>query len=303
MTPPAPYPNRAVRERSRVARGTAPDVTSGAAATLAWSVIRDGPRPGARNMALDHALARSIAGAAAVAGERRPAGAAQAACRGVVRLYRWARPTVSFGRNEPAEGRYSREVARELGIDWVRRPTGGRAVLHAHELTYAVVAPAWAGGGPRSMYRRINEAIATALRSLGAPVTVSKGGPTAGLDAGPCFRIPADGEVVAEGRKLVGSAQARLEGALLQHGSVLLSGHQEELDRLTAGTPEKGSPVALEDLLDSVDEHAVERAVVAALAEGLGGRWEERTYDGGERADADRLEAERYALDSWTWRR
>ena len=81
---------------------------------LAWRVVvEDAPRSGPENMALDHALADTLAPGA-----------------GVLRFYRWARATVSFGRNQPASGNYDRELARELGMGFVRRPTGGRAVLH-----------------------------------------------------------------------------------------------------------------------------------------------------------------------------
>ncbi len=91
---------------------------------LRWRVLRDGPLPGATNMARDHGLAASLR-----SGE------------GVLRLYQWDLPTVSFGRNEPAKGLYLEEMAKKEGVAFVRRPTGGRAVLHHQELTYALVFP------------------------------------------------------------------------------------------------------------------------------------------------------------------
>ena len=96
---------------------------------LRWTVVFDPPRDGAANMAVDHALAETADPDA-----------------GWLRLYRWTRPTLSLGRNEPAAGFYDFERAGRLGIDVVRRPTGGRGVLHDAELTYAVVAPVAAGG-------------------------------------------------------------------------------------------------------------------------------------------------------------
>src|SRR5690606_17502269 len=95
-------------------------------------------------------------------------------------------------------------------VDFVRRPTGGRAVLHDRELTYAVVVPHRALGGPRAAYRAINEALVMGLRALGVDASVSERGRVLPPDAGPCFQVAAPGEVVADGRKLVGSAQARL---------------------------------------------------------------------------------------------
>lgn len=253
---------------------------------LAWRVVRDPPRSGARNMAIDHALAETL----------EPG-------RGVLRLYGWVQPTVSFGRNEAAVGRYSLRVAGTSGIDCVRRPTGGRAVLHSAELTYAVVTPVRALGGARLAYRLINEALAGALRSLGADVALA--GPAAAVspDAGPCFRAPAEGEVVADGRKLVGSAQARIGGALLQHGSILLAGDQSALGALFGEEAVDEPPATLLRLVGNVAEGIVAEAVETSMAEVLGGRWSAGTYEAPETAAADRLEHERYGEDSWTWRR
>src|SRR5690606_17704432 len=109
------------------------------------------PVHGATNMALDHALLESV----------------KAGGPPVLRLYRWDPPTLSFGRNQPARGLYDHAAARARGIAFVRRPTGGQAVLHGDELTYAVVASIGALGKPREAYRRINGALVGGLRELG----------------------------------------------------------------------------------------------------------------------------------------
>jgi lipoyl(octanoyl) transferase len=171
------------------------------------------PAPGARNMAVDHALLESV----------------QQGGRPVLRLYRWDPPCLSFGRNQRACGIYDEARIRAAGVDVVRRPTGGLAVLHDRELTYCVLAPADALGGPRRAYHLINSALVAGLASLGVPAAVAGAGSgpdPIGDAAMPCFQAPAAGEVVAGGRKLVGSAQ-RCEGrTLLQHGSILLDGSQ-----------------------------------------------------------------------------
>jgi len=249
-------------------------------------VVLDGACAGTRNMALDHALASCVGDG-----------------RGVLRLYGWERPTVSFGRNEPTQGLYSVRAAETLGVDYVRRPTGGRAVLHDREVTYAVVAPVRALGGVRMAYRRINDALASALRSLGAAVGVSAAEGVMALDAGPCFQSPAGGEVVADGRKLVGSAQARVDGALLQHGSIILAGDQSLLGALQGGGAHEEAPATLEGLVGSVRTEDVVAAVAAHMQAAFGGRWEEGGYTPAELQEADRLEAERYTQDAWTWRR
>ncbi len=277
----ATAPRLASTARRRQAEAEAPEADA-----LEWRIIRDPPHAGSRNMALDHALARCVAPGS-----------------GVVRLYGWERPTVSFGRNEPAAGLYSVRAAHERGIDYVRRPTGGRAVLHAGELTYAVVAPVRALGGARIAYRRINEALAAALRSLGAGVELSAGGAALAPDAGPCFQSPVEGEVVVADRKLVGSAQARIDGALLQHGAIILSGDQSVLAELSDGAGDHRTPATLQELIGAVRVDDVAAAVTEKLQMAFGGSWSASEYRAAEIAEADRLEVERYARDSWTWRR
>ena len=252
---------------------------------LTWRLIRDAPRSGARNMAIDHALAACL-------------GQGEAAAR----LYSWERPTLSLGRNEPA-GPYRGDALRAAYVDVVRRPTGGRAVLHDHELTYAVVAPIDSWGGVRAAYLRINEALAHGLRSLGARVDVAGGIRSLAPDSGPCFRAPAAGEIVAKGKKLVGSAQARIGGVLLQHGSILLEGDQGPLDGLAGHHIPGAGPIGLRDLIGDVSLDEVAGAVAESLRAVLGGGWRSGEPDASEREAAERLEAEMYARDTWTWRR
>lgn len=252
---------------------------------LAWHGILDGPLPGALNMARDHALASSHMPEAAV-----------------LRLYRWARPTLSLGRNEPALEVYAPDRIRELGLDVVRRPTGGRAVLHGRELTYAVVVPDRALGGPRSAYRWINARIASALAALGTAAEIAGASSRAApLSAGACFASPAEGEVVSGERKLVGSAQLRVGGALLQHGSILLADDQELVRAVTLRPgPRTDRPATVSELLGrevAVDE--IEDAVLAAFGLERGGCAHGSTSASPEEAGLE----ERYRSDAWTWRR
>lgn len=240
-------------------------------------------------MARDHALAD-----ASRAGE------------GVVRFYGWAPPTVSFGRNEPAAGLFDTEAAEREGIAFVRRPTGGRAVVHHDELTYAVVCPLRALGGLREAYHSINEGLLEGLRRLGVSVQLADA-PQRALppDAGPCFRDPAGGEVTADGGKLIGSAQTRIGAALLQHGSLLLGGDQLALDRLRVGPSESsGAGSATLDGLVQPRPSPTDlvSSLTAGLASVLGGEW----ADGCASQEEERLADEHAALyrsDGWTWRR
>ena len=159
-----------------------------------------------------------------------------------LRLYRFDPPCWSLGRNEP--------LTEHGEIATVRRPTGGRAVWHEHEVTYAVAAPLAAFGRLRDAYRAIHERLAAALRSLGADVTLAEDRPTVPLRDRPtaCFAATVGGEVLAAGRKVIGSAQVRRGAAFLQHGSILLDGLQQVL----------GRPVTFEE---------VTAAIVAAWAD------------------------------------
>ena len=178
---------------------------------LVWTLLVDASgRPGADNMARDAALLEE----------------ADRTGQAFLRLYRFNPPCLSLGRNEPARQRYDASAITRLGIDVVRRPTGGRAVWHEHEVTYAVAAPLAAFGSMRGAYCEIHRRLAAALRVLGAPATVAAG-PAASLEGGPCFATSVGGEVLVNGKKVIGSAQLRLERAFLQHGSILLGGAQE----------------------------------------------------------------------------
>lgn len=171
-------------------------------------VIVHGRASGAWNMAIDEALLD------------RP----ESGC--TLRFYAWNRPTVSLGYAQPLASAVDLELARRRGIAVVRRPTGGRAVLHADEITYAIAAPADAGvlaGGVSAAYRRIAAGLQAGLGRLGARVDVERtGSATSPAHKGACFGARTRYELSVGGRKLAGSAQRRRAGRLLQHGSLLL---------------------------------------------------------------------------------
>ncbi|MGH7559179.1 MAG: lipoate--protein ligase family protein, partial [Gemmatimonadota bacterium] len=186
-----------------------------------WRLLVTGPARGDWNMACDGALLE-----ASGRGEAPP----------TVRFYAWDPPAVSLGRHQPGPEPSARAALSALGIDWVRRPTGGRLVYHGapgEELTYSLVAPldeASLKGGLSAAYRRIHEALAAGLARLGIAATLA---PRAARRAGgmlpprsrlACFATSVPHEIVADGRKLVGSAQRRSRNALLQHGSLPVAG-------------------------------------------------------------------------------
>ena len=153
-----------------------------------------------------------------------------------LRLYRWSPACLSFGRNEPALTRYDRAKIERLGLDVVRRPTGGRAVWHEHEVTYSVTAPIAMFGSLKAAYCAIHQRIADALSTLGLRPTLApsrRERAASALTMGACFASPVGGEVLIDGRKVVGSAQVRQGDAFLQHGSILLDGSQDIVEQVS----------------------------------------------------------------------
>ncbi len=186
---------------------------------------------------------------------------------------------------------------------FVRRPTGGRAVLHHQELTYALVFPLGAFGGLKKAYRLVNEGLRAGLQKLGAPVQLAASmGTSLPPDAGACFRQPAEGEVTALGRKLIGSAQVRIGDSILQHGSIILDGDQDLLRRLRADDEPVPPPATLKSLLGMVpDLDVLGFSLQQGLAETLGGSWVEDGYRSDEKMAAEELETH-YEDSDWTWR-
>ena len=149
-----------------------------------WRLLIAAPRSGAENMARDTALQAR----AARTGET------------VFSIYSWTRPTLSFGRHQPAAGLYDMDKIRSANIDVVRRPTGGRAILHDHEVTYSVTAPVQDAAPLRETYARINRILLDGLGRLGVDVELASPRERAPAPSmRPCFETPGEGELVARG--------------------------------------------------------------------------------------------------------
>jgi lipoate-protein ligase A len=256
---------------------------------IAWMLLLDDGAGGAWNMAVDQALLEH----------------AERAGVGTLRLYAWEPATLSFGRNEPATRRYDRAAIERLAMPTVRRPTGGRAVWHADEVTYAVAAPSAGFGTLREAYREIHAMLAEALASLGAPVGLAADRPAVGVGAGACFASAAGGEVVAlGGGKVVGSAQVRGEDAFLQHGSIILGGTQQEVATVTKGEADAPNVVGLRTLLPP--ERATRDAVIQAIARTAVQHWQAPAEPSALPDDVRRAAnalVPRYQDPAWTWRR
>ncbi len=181
-----------------------------------WRYLDSGPARGAANMAMDERLLSE-----AVRGGVPP----------MLRFYGWSPPAVSLGRFQDESTAVDAGACARQGIDIVRRITGGRAVLHDRELTYSVISPQGSGLFPNDVlgtYKVIAAGLLAGLRNLGVqaemvsrPERPGKPMKRSGKEAA-CFASPSWYEITVSGRKIVGSAQRRVAGAFLQHGSVLI---------------------------------------------------------------------------------
>jgi lipoate-protein ligase A len=256
-----------------------------------WRLLDTPPAPGAWNMAVDEALADGV----------REGGPP------VLRVYRWSPPCLSLGRNQPSDGYDRGEIARR-GIDVVRRPTGGRAVLHHRELTYSVAARENALGTLREAYTAINRALVAGLRQLGVDARLHPAGPDrAPLPSlAPCFEQPVEGEVTAGGRKLVGSAQRRERGVMLQHGSLPIHDDQSAV----AGLMLPGHAMEAGDAPATLGALLGREPGWDALVEALARGWTETfgvelRRDGLREVEEERARSHRgrYEDPAWTWHR
>src|SRR5262245_58856207 len=188
-----------------------------------WELIIDSAIDGKSNMAIDSALFEEIASSSTP--------------RTIVRFYQWSRPTLSLGRNQKIDKAVDTDYCADHGIDVVHRPTGGRAVLHDDELTYAVISndAAHFGDTIYGNYKRVSEALCDGLRRVGVPAVLAPDTRKAaqqpnGADP-PCFLSSSRYELTVHGRKIVGSAQRRLRRSFLQHGSMPIKCNRETLAR------------------------------------------------------------------------
>lgn len=265
-----------------------------------WRLIVDGEATGAVNMAIDQAILEAV-----VAGSSQP----------TLRFYAWSPPCLSLGRSQHL-AEVDLSACSRRGIDVVRRPTGGRAILHTDELTYSVTllqTDPRTEGGIVEGYRRLSEGLLAGLRRLGVPAVQARNSmpPRPGATA-VCFETPSDYEITVAGRKLVGSAQWRAGGGVLQHGSLPLQG---DIARIIDVLPfsDKDRENQRDHLHQKATtlEEAVGRAisyerVADALASGFGQALNVRLVLGqltpAELSLASRLWRERYASPDWTRR-
>lgn len=188
-----------------------------------WYFLDSGPCTPSYNMALDEALLDWHS---------------EGLIPPVIRFYEWNPATLSIGYFQSVEKEIDMEAVRRLGLGFVRRPTGGRGVLHEHELTYSVIVSEKYPDMPATVteaYRVISEGLLKGFQSLGLeayfsiPNTPDKLQALKSPKTAVCFDTPSWYELVVEGKKVAGSAQTRQKGVILQHGAILLDLDDEKL--------------------------------------------------------------------------
>ena len=279
-----------------------------------WRLIESGFADGATNLAVDEAIANAV-----TTGDQPP----------TLRFYGWQPPAVSLGYNQELDEGIDRAEAEARGYGIVRRPTGGRAILHADELTYSFCIRQDAirgGGSTMESYREISRGIIRGLELLGATVSLGPDDNAPGVNfsgqdhdathgaeaAKPiCFAKTARCDLQAEGRKVVGSAQVRRNGGILQHGSIPLTIDLEDQVAVMPGADGRisrrvlaGAAMSVTELLGrAVSYEELSAAVAGGFAESFGVKLLTEELSAAEAADAERLLMEKYATDEWNERK
>jgi len=266
-----------------------------------WRLIITDPASGAWNMAVDEAIAITSA-----RGDVPP----------TLRFYQWQPATVSLGRHQPVED-IDQARLQERGWGLVRRPTGGRAILHTDELTYSIAGPAHEPrlqGAVLDVYNRISHGLLTGLRRLGVDADKAPADKRAGRDvSAACFEVPSAYEISVGNQKLIGSAQRRTGGYVLQHGSLPLHGDVTRLVEVMTFENEAQRDAFRAHLAQRATtlEAALGRRVsfweaAAVLLDGLNSvlevDFDEQSLTPAELALAQEIEREKYDSDAWTRR-
>lgn len=275
---------------------------------MTWHFINSGKCSPSYNMALDEALLEWHS-----KGEIGP----------VLRFYEWAPATLSIGYFQSVEKEINMDKVHEYGLGLVRRPTGGRSVLHEDELTYSVIVSEDYPDMPRTIteaYRVISGGLVEGFKNLGldayfaVPRSEKEKSDLKKPKSAVCFDAPSWYELVVEGRKVAGSAQTRQKGVILQHGAILLSVDLDKLVSLFAFSSERVRERILKGLRDkavAIDELAGRTVSIAESVEAFAKGFEqalqitlepyELSFE--QIAYVKEIERKKYANDEWTYRK
>lgn len=273
-----------------------------------FRLLEMGASSAAMNMAIDEAVLLSVS-----QGEVPP----------TLRFYAWERPSLSLGYFQRIKRDVDLQAIKARGFDWVRRMTGGRAVLHDRELTYSVHVPGqhrFAKASVVESYRLLSEGLRAGFETLGLHAQIvslsdeDERKRYASSGSAACFDSPSWYELVVDGRKIAGSAQVRAHGGLLQHGALLLELSAEDLfsvlqfrseeERSAVQREFAERAVSVKDLTGRiVSYNEAAEAFAQGFEKGLNLSLVKGSLTEGERELADRLYKEKYSTQAWNERR
>ena len=264
-----------------------------------WRLLITPASHGAWNMAIDEALLEAVGQNQSIP---------------TLRLYAWETPCLSIGYAQPYVDVDELRL-NQLGWEWVRRPTGGRAILHTDELTYSVMAPLSeprVAGSVLESYQRLSKALLTALHSLNVPAQAHLINPTGNNQGnGPvCFEVPSNYEIVVGDKKLIGSAQARRKNGVLQHGTLPLWGDLTRITQVLVFSDEHNRREAASRLLSHattveailgyrINWETASQAFIAGFQSELNLDFVDEDLSDQEIIRATRLMEEKYSHSSW----
>lgn len=273
-----------------------------------WGFIDSGEGSPSFNMALDEALLDWHS-----KGEIPP----------IIRFYGWNPATLSIGYFQKVEKEIDLEKVLEHQLGFVRRPTGGRGVLHDQELTYSVIVTEEHPDMPKTVteaYRVISEGILKGFQLLGldayfaVPKTAEERDSLKNPRSAVCFDAPSWYELVVEGRKVAGSAQTRQKGVILQHGSILLDIDEDKLFSLFKYPNErvkermqrafKNKAVAINEISSrKIEVEEAKHAFKEGFEQGLNIELQPLKLSEGQLEYVHKLARERYESDDWNFKR
>jgi len=266
-----------------------------------WRLLITPPAHGAWNMAVDESILEHIGRGASLP---------------TLRLYAWDPACLSLGHAQPFSDVDVNRL-KQHGWEVVRRATGGRAILHTDELTYSVIAPSnepRVEGSVLESYNRLAQALLLAVKNLEIPVEMKEGKASESATPNPvCFEVPSTYEITVNGKKLIGSAQARKKEGVLQHGSLPLTGDLTRICQALVFENESARAEASQRLLErattvesalgvEISWEKAKRAFVHAFEAQLGLSFESGELSESESKRAEALVKEKYDHPSWTER-
>ena len=266
-----------------------------------WRLIHSEALDGATNMAIDESVLHAVAD-----GQAQP----------TLRFFAWDPPCLSLGRAQSAsDADLSRLQSQGWGL--VRRPTGGRAILHRDELTYSIAAPMndpRVAGSIVESYRRLSAGLLAGLNQLGLSAESNSSHSGQSLGGPVCFEEVSEYEITVGKQKLLGSAQLRKRGVVLQHGTLPISGDTTLICEVLAFANSSARQSARARMLDraasltsvginNVCWQDVAKAMATGIAEALNLTLQPGGLSEAEQIMAKKLRAEKYANESWTLRR